>query len=155
MVATPVFWPGEFHGLYSPWGHKQLDTTEWLSPLPVLRLQFASFTISKSPSVVCTFYPWPLKSHFHPSYSSVAKIILLKTKFSCFFFTSFSFYFLFFFFFLLKLPLPLGLIQPLPTSLFFNFMFLFLFFETEQDPMILTPMSSACLLSVEISVKTY
>ena len=22
---------GEFHGLYSPWGHKELDTTEWLS----------------------------------------------------------------------------------------------------------------------------
>jgi len=21
-VATPVFWPGEFHGLYSPWGNK-------------------------------------------------------------------------------------------------------------------------------------
>ena len=26
-----VFRPGEFHGLYSPWGHKELDTTEWLS----------------------------------------------------------------------------------------------------------------------------
>ena len=25
---TPVFWPGEFHGPYSPWGHKELDTTE-------------------------------------------------------------------------------------------------------------------------------
>ena len=25
---TPVFWPGEFHGLYSPWGHKESDTTE-------------------------------------------------------------------------------------------------------------------------------
>ena len=21
--ATPVLWPGEFHGLYSPWGHKE------------------------------------------------------------------------------------------------------------------------------------
>ena len=21
---TPVFWPGEFHGLYSPWGCKEL-----------------------------------------------------------------------------------------------------------------------------------
>jgi len=30
-LSTPVFWPGEFHGLYSPWGHKQLDTTERLS----------------------------------------------------------------------------------------------------------------------------
>ena len=25
---TPVFLPGEFHGLCSPWGHKELDTTE-------------------------------------------------------------------------------------------------------------------------------
>ena len=22
---TPVFWPGEFHGLYSPWGCKESD----------------------------------------------------------------------------------------------------------------------------------
>ena len=28
---TPVFWPGEFHGLYSPRGRKESDTTEWLS----------------------------------------------------------------------------------------------------------------------------
>jgi len=27
----PVFWPGEFHGLYSPWGRKESDTTERLS----------------------------------------------------------------------------------------------------------------------------
>ena len=27
-LPTPVFWPGEFHGLYSPWGHKESDTTE-------------------------------------------------------------------------------------------------------------------------------
>ena len=27
-LSTPVFWPGEFHGLYSPWGHKELDMTE-------------------------------------------------------------------------------------------------------------------------------
>ena len=26
-LPTPVFWPGEFHGLYCPWGHKELDTT--------------------------------------------------------------------------------------------------------------------------------
>ena len=29
-LPTPVFWPGEFHGLYSPWGGKELDTTERL-----------------------------------------------------------------------------------------------------------------------------
>ena len=26
-----VFWPGEFHGLYSPCSRKESDTTEWLS----------------------------------------------------------------------------------------------------------------------------
>ena len=30
-LPTPVLWPGEFHGMYSPWGCKGLDTTEWLS----------------------------------------------------------------------------------------------------------------------------
>ena len=30
-LPTPVFWPGEFHGLYSPWGHKESDVTERLS----------------------------------------------------------------------------------------------------------------------------
>ena len=30
-LPTPVFWAGEFHGLYSPWGLKELNTTEWLS----------------------------------------------------------------------------------------------------------------------------
>ena len=29
-LPTPVFWPGEFNGLYSPWGHKESDTTERL-----------------------------------------------------------------------------------------------------------------------------
>ena len=29
--TTPVFWPREFCGLYSPWGGKELDTTEQLS----------------------------------------------------------------------------------------------------------------------------
>ena len=30
-LPTPVFWPGEFHGLYSPWGHKESDMIEQLS----------------------------------------------------------------------------------------------------------------------------
>ena len=27
-LPTPVFWPGEFHRLHSPWGRKESDTTE-------------------------------------------------------------------------------------------------------------------------------
>jgi len=34
----PVFWPGEFHGLYSPWGCKESDTTERLSLSYICRL---------------------------------------------------------------------------------------------------------------------
>ena len=30
-LPTPVFWPREFQGLYSPWGRKESDTIEWLS----------------------------------------------------------------------------------------------------------------------------
>ena len=30
-LPTPVFWPGEFHTLYSPWGRKELDRTEQLN----------------------------------------------------------------------------------------------------------------------------
>ena len=38
MAITPVFLPGEFYGQgslvgCSPWGHKKLDTTEWLTLL--------------------------------------------------------------------------------------------------------------------------
>ena len=31
VFRTPVFWPGEFHGLHSPWGCKESDMTEWLT----------------------------------------------------------------------------------------------------------------------------
>ena len=30
-ATTPVFWPGEFHGLYSSWGLRESNTTERLS----------------------------------------------------------------------------------------------------------------------------
>ena len=38
-LPTPVFWPGEFHELYSLWGHKVLDMTERLSLL-ILLIEF-------------------------------------------------------------------------------------------------------------------
>ena len=31
QLSTPVFWPGEFYGWYSPWGDKELAGTERLS----------------------------------------------------------------------------------------------------------------------------
>ena len=41
-LSTPVFWPGELHGLYSPWGRKELDPTERLS----LSLSYLSIDLS-------------------------------------------------------------------------------------------------------------
>ena len=35
-LPTPVFWLREFHGLYNPWGCKELDMTEQLSLLITL-----------------------------------------------------------------------------------------------------------------------
>ena len=31
-ATHPVLWPREFHGLHSPWGLKESDMTERLSP---------------------------------------------------------------------------------------------------------------------------
>ena len=39
LVYLTFFWPGEFHGLYSPQGLKELDTTEGLSLSLSLSLQ--------------------------------------------------------------------------------------------------------------------
>ena len=58
-ATHPVFWPGEFHGLYSPWGRKELDVTERLSLLSVYAL---SLTIS---FLYCTVL------HLLPFYSSI------------------------------------------------------------------------------------
>ena len=31
MLPTAVFWPGEFHKLYGPWGREESDTAEQLA----------------------------------------------------------------------------------------------------------------------------
>ena len=45
-LPTPVFWPREFHGLYSPWGCKESDMTAWLS-LHFLDNSFIEWRYSK------------------------------------------------------------------------------------------------------------
>ena len=42
-LPTPVCWPREFHGLYSPWGCKELDMTEWL----LLLLFHSAYTLNR------------------------------------------------------------------------------------------------------------
>ena len=51
-LPTPVFWPGEFHGLYSPWACKESDTTE--------RLSLSVLYISNGRKIVI------LKRYLHP-----------------------------------------------------------------------------------------
>jgi len=43
---TPVFWPEEFHGLYSPWGRKESNMTERLSLSKLYMRQLDSITDS-------------------------------------------------------------------------------------------------------------
>ena len=67
-LPTPVFWPSEFHGLYSPWGRKESDTTEpfSFSPLRIklktphgILLQPLSLTSSSSDCSNAHFLPGP------------------------------------------------------------------------------------------------
>ena len=60
-LPTPVFWPREFHGLYSPWGHKELDTTEQLS----LRLLLPSHRESLNFLLLGTWKDYQ-STHFNP-----------------------------------------------------------------------------------------
>ena len=50
-LPTPIFWPREFHGLYSPLDHKESDTTEWLS------LSFIISYIHKSKATEKILFP--------------------------------------------------------------------------------------------------
>ena len=46
-LPTLAFWPGEFHGLYGPWGRKESDTTERLSHTPFPLIYFRSLHATK------------------------------------------------------------------------------------------------------------
>ena len=48
MIPTPVFRSREFHGLFSPWDHKESDTTEWLSLSLQSSVQFSRSVLSDS-----------------------------------------------------------------------------------------------------------
>ena len=53
-LPTPVFWPGEFHGLYSAWGCKESDRTERLSGslFTLVRYNISRETLLISPTSV-------------------------------------------------------------------------------------------------------
>ena len=51
-LPTPVCWPGEFYGLYSPWGHKESDVTKRLS----LYTHLYVYTSINSVDLICLIY---------------------------------------------------------------------------------------------------
>jgi len=66
-LPTPVFWPGEFHGLYGQQGHKELDTTERLSVThsqPINNVVIVSVK-GFGPTYIY-IYPFSLKLPYHP-----------------------------------------------------------------------------------------
>ena len=46
-LPTPVFWPGEFHGLHRPWGCKELDRTEFLEQNNLHNVRYIMFFIMR------------------------------------------------------------------------------------------------------------
>ena len=61
-LPTPVFWPGEFHGLCSLWGRKESDTTErlslsfllsWLHSLPPIPGFMHRFLMAAPSCILC------------------------------------------------------------------------------------------------------
>ena len=62
-LPTPVFWPGEFHGLYSPWGCKEWDMTEQLS----LTTYVEDFSMIITYSYILLFHISELLFYIKPS----------------------------------------------------------------------------------------
>ena len=60
-LPTPVFWPGESHGLYSPWGPKESDMAEWLSLSLWRHLRKMFFSSKKTEQCAGNLFPsmWP------------------------------------------------------------------------------------------------
>ena len=72
---TPVFWPGEFHGLYSPWGRKESETTEQLS-LHFTSLVTEQQQISSFPFCVPFFLSMSSPRHLETQRAKVAACFL-------------------------------------------------------------------------------
>ena len=78
----PGFWPGEFHGLYIPWGRKESDTTERLSLLqiikPVIFGPTDSNEIEASLRSLQKFVPTNYASYTQEYYRFVGKKIVIQ-----------------------------------------------------------------------------
>ena len=81
---TPVFWPGEFHGLYSPWGHKESDTTERLSLSLFSDIKYVQNVVQPSPSSTILFISSHQTVTSHSPYiQTLATSLLSASKILC------------------------------------------------------------------------
>ena len=84
-LPTPAFWPREFHGLCSPWGYKESDTTEWISLSLSFILQMTVNPLTSMLNHLCTHW-LPLQIKANCSGPWVGKILwrraLQPTRFS-------------------------------------------------------------------------
>ena len=71
QLPAPVFWPGEFRGLYRPWRRKESDKTEWLS----LSLSWEWGSLSLS-SPLFTFPALP-----HPTYTQYLSLLICSLSY--------------------------------------------------------------------------
>ena len=62
-LPTPVFWPGEFRGLSSPWGRKESDTTERISLSLSFSIMLGRYHLFAAAVLGCvpTFQPTSVK----------------------------------------------------------------------------------------------
>ena len=84
-LPTPVFWPGEFHGLYSPWGHRATQQNDFHFPR-------TSWSCGCWPRVVCQSHCEELQpfhfcgiplTFFFPSYLVSRSCPLLCNRMNC------------------------------------------------------------------------
>ena len=82
---TPVFWPREFHGLYSPWDRKESDTTEQLS-LSILRFKeidtYSQNILVKTQNTKEEILKWSWKCHIKKRTGKTKLTIRLTADFS-------------------------------------------------------------------------
>ena len=86
-LPTPVFWPRAFHGLYSPWGCKELNMTEWLSLslFTFLNLMSNKYNLNhpnQYMSAICHFGNWKydFKIPLENKQNDTARTILNEKK---------------------------------------------------------------------------
>ena len=69
-IPPPVFWPGEFYGLYTPWSLKESDTTEWHSLLLSLPAKWSEVKVAQSCLTPCNPMNYTVHEFSKPEYWS-------------------------------------------------------------------------------------